>query len=162
MVTLLKAASANGIAPHILKVECEDYDALFDDGEVDNVKLLELVTRLLSEKSEELLQRLGPTSERAVVLYGGALHNDLAPAEGLESFSFAPALKASTKGRYVQLGLYVPEFVEQDEEARKSEWFPYFQKHVSTRKTLLIQLAPEAFLLIFPRTAVPTPGRARR
>lgn len=160
VVTMLKKASSLEIAPHILTVECEEYEDLLDDkGEIDNVKLLEMVTRLLQEKAEKLAKAQGPDG-RAVVIYGGALHNELSPSEELASFSFGPGLKEATKGRYVQLGLYVPEFIERDEDTRQMAWFPFFEKHVSTSKTLLITLAPDAFLLVFPRTpAKPAPAR---
>ena len=158
VVTMLKAASALGLQPHILNVECEDYEELFDEkGEIDNVKLLELVTRLLREKAEKLA---GEAKDgKAIVIYGGALHNDLTPSEDLASFSFGPALKKATEGHYLQLGLYVPEFVEHDDEVKTADWYPYFQKHVSTSKTLLIGLSPEAYLLVFPRTARPPAKR---
>lgn len=152
VVTMLKKGNSLGIAPHILTVECEDYEDLLDEKrEIDNVKLLELVTRLLKEKAEKLAKDQGPEG-KAVVIYGGALHNDLAPSEELASFSFGPDLKKSTGGRYVQLGLYVPEFIERDEETRQATWYPLFVKHASTTKTLLITLAPDAHLLIFPRS----------
>ncbi len=155
VVTMLKKGNSLGIAPHILTVECEDYEDLLDDrGEIDNVKLLEMVTRLLREKAEKLARDQGPEG-KAVVIYGGALHNDLSPSEELASFSFGPDLKRSTGGRYLQLGLYVPELVERDEETRSAAWYPYFLEHVSTTKTLLITLAPDAHLLFFPRTPRP-------
>ncbi|MGC4123092.1 MAG: hypothetical protein QM765_52695 [Myxococcales bacterium] len=170
VVTMLKKGSSLGIAPHILAVECEDYEDLLDDkGEIDNVRLLEMVTRLLREKAEKLARDQGPEGQ-AVVIYGGALHNDLSPSEELASFSFGPELKRSTGGRYVQLGLYVPEFIERDEETKQAAWHPLFLKHVSTTKTLLISLAPDAHLLIFPRSTKaaakpatkPAPAPAKR
>lgn len=158
VLTLLKTAHGLGIAPHILAVECEDYQGLLGpDGAVDDVRLLLLVTRLLREKADELLAR-SPEGQ-ALVIYGGAMHNEVAPPEELAEFSFGPHLKEATGGRYVQLGLYVPELVERDAEARKADWFACFQRHVSTRKTLLITLSPEAYLLVFPRTARPSPRR---
>jgi hypothetical protein len=161
VVTMLKTAAANAIQPHILNVECEDWEDLLDkEGEIDNVKLLQLVTRLLREKAEKLA---GEAKDgKAVVIYGGALHNDLTPAEELSDFSFGPALKKATDGRYVQLGLYVPEFLERDDEAKKAGWYPYYEKHVSTSKTLLIGLSPEAFLVVYPRSAKPAAKPAKR
>lgn len=160
VVTMLKTANSLGIAPHILTVDCDDYQDLLDDkGEIDNVKLLQMVTRLLKEKAENLAHVDKPDpAARSVVIYGGALHNDLTPAEELAEFSFGPDLKKSTGGRYVQLGLYVPEYLERDEDSKKAAWYPSFEKHVSTTKTLLITLSPDAFLLIFPRTAVAKPS----
>lgn len=164
VVTMLKRANALGVAPHILTVECEDYEDLLDDKkEIDNVKLLEMVTRLLREKAEKLasvnrsLTKIDVAGKgpKAVVIYGGALHNDLSPSEELATFSFAPDLQKATDGRYVQLGLYVPEYIERDEETRKAVWYPFFEKYASSTKTLLITLGPDAHLLIFPRTAKP-------
>jgi hypothetical protein len=60
----------------------------------------------------------------------------------------------------VQLGLYVPEFIERDDEAKKSPWYPLFEKYVSATKTLLITLSPDAHLIFFPRSPKPVVSKS--
>jgi hypothetical protein len=141
-----------GIEPHILKVECEDYaDVLGADGEIDNVRLLRLVTRLLEEKALELWKR-APEGKMAVVLYGGALHNELQPPEELAEFSFAPALQKALAGRYRQVTLVVPEYVEGDPDNRKEPWWECLEK-APAGKVLLVSRGEASRYLLFPRTA---------
>ncbi len=235
VTSMLEKASDLGLEPHILKVECDDYVELLDaGGELDNVKLLALVTRLLREKALALAARersgprtrgppverpsadrsgsgprtrgppverpsadrsgsgprtrgppverppadrsgsgprtRGPLVERppadrsgsgakAVVLYGGALHNELEPSEDLADFSFAPALRAALGERYRQVTLLVPELVEADPTAHREVWFSCLERYASVSRTLLIRRG-EARFLVFPRTT-PAPSRRR-
>ncbi len=153
VTTLILHARDLAILPSILEVSCKDYHDLFDDKrEIDSEKLLLLVTRLLEEKVEHLYQqnqRRG--SKRMVVIYGGAVHNDVAPRADLAAFSYGPALVKLTKGRYVELDLYVPELIENDEDYAKEAWYPQFQKHVSSKETLLIETSTTSFVLVFPK-----------
>jgi hypothetical protein len=155
VLTLLRTASDRGIDPHILTVGCEDYqDLLLPDGQLDTERLLKTVTELMRDKAQSLITRnREKRSKKAVVLYGGALHNELEPREDWKDFSFGPDLDAFAQGRYVQLGLFVPELVESDEDARQEAWFPQLEKYVSRSKTLLISLGPRAHLLVFPYRA---------
>ncbi len=152
VATMLGTASDLGIEPHILKVECEDYQDLLDaQGEVDAEKLLLLVTRLLGEKAEALAER--EKSGRAIVLYGGALHNELMPTSELAAFSYAPSLNKLLAGKYRQLTLVVPEYVEGDNEAAQEPWWSCFQKYATANRVLLIQRGADASWLVFPKTA---------
>ena len=155
---MLKRGSDLGLEPHILEVECDDYAELLDrDGEIDNERLLALVTRLLLEKALALAAREQPRG-RAVVLYGGALHNELEPQADLARFSFAPRLQAALGGRYLQVTLLVPEIVEADATARDEPWFDCLALAGADR-ALLLERSPSARFLVFPRTARAAAGR---
>ncbi len=154
----LLRAKALGLTPHILSVGCKDYQLLAarqSGGAVDAEALLGMITRHLAGKAEAVLG--APASRpaarpRLVVLYGGALHNDLYPVEGLEAFSYAPALEKKVGERYVEVDLYVPENIEGDATLAKDPWFPVFKRHASASRTLLLERGERSYILVFPRT----------
>jgi hypothetical protein len=93
-------------------------------------------------------RRGGAQSKKPMVaIYGGALHNDLYPLEELEMFSFGGALKKATGGRYLELDLYVPEYVEADEQLRKKPWYPLLRKQPRNR-VLLIERGRSSYVLV--------------
>lgn len=116
LVALLLGAKEHGVRPHVLEVSCEQYSKLLDaDGALDAEKLLVLVTKLLLEKATDLYEKnQARDSKRMIVIYGGAVHNDVEPAKDYADFSFGPALDRLAEGRYAELDLFVPELVERD------------------------------------------------
>jgi hypothetical protein len=159
VVTLLKSARAINILPHILEVSCDEYRAMLDkEGELDSEKVLNLVTKLLAEKAKFLhAKNESRKSKRIVVIYGGAIHNDLHPEEDYASFSYGKELDAASEERYLAVDLFVPELIDTDEEWKKEAWYPHFAKHTSKTKTLVIQEDSSSFIVVFPRT----PARRR-
>jgi len=151
VVTLLQRAKALKVEPHILKVSCKDYKELLAADQVDYEKLLGLITRQLRDAATRLFAKRA-AADRMIALYGGALHNDVTPTAGLEAFSYAAALTKLAGGRYLEVDLYVPEYIERDKELRKQAWFPLFQKQASRSKLLLIERGPRSLILIFPRS----------
>ena len=93
------------------------------------------------------------SDDKLVLLYGGALHNDLAPRAGREAFSFGPELKAHTGGRYVELDLIVPEFIKDTETWRALPWYSHFDPKRAPEKTTLYNPSPGSYVLIFPRSS---------
>jgi hypothetical protein len=114
-------------------------------------RLLTLVAQQTQSTVEGLLAKPDATNE-LILTYGGALHNDLSPQPGQESWSFGPQLAAATHGRYVELDLIVPEFVKDTEAWRKMPWFRAFDRDELSNETLLYRSAPSSFALIFPKT----------
>jgi hypothetical protein len=169
-VRLLKRALALGIQPHILTVECEDYKKVIDaDGGVDYFEMLKLVGRRLGEKGGQALAMPasdasrpsaektnakpeisgGGDKDKIVAIYGGAIHNDVSPADEWEDFSFAPAIEEAARGRYVEVDLYVPEFMENAKALKEEDWFPMFKRLASADKALLIELSPRSYIIVF-------------
>jgi hypothetical protein len=87
-----------------------------------------------------------------VLAYGGALHNDVSPARGKESFSFGPAMVRATNGRYVELDLIVGDYVRNEEPWTSLPWVSTYLAMPATNKTLLFRPGPSSFVLVFPRS----------
>ena len=160
IVTMLKRAKGLGVRPHILKAGCKDYEKLLGkDGKVDYVQLLGFIGRSLQAKAEAILVYRAKSVKRAkkkatrdiVVIYGGALHNDLYPYEDLKEFAFGEALKKRTGGRYLELDLYVPEYIDGDETLSKERWYPLFKRLASEQKVTLIQRGEASYILVLKK-----------
>ncbi|MCS6916029.1 MAG: hypothetical protein RMK29_13390 [Myxococcales bacterium] len=150
IVSLLRGAREIGIQPHILQVSCAEYQALLDDkGQVDYDGLLKLLTRLLARKvSEVSAARQDPV--RPILVYGGALHNDLDPKEAFRPYSFGPQLLQETRGRYLEVDLYVPEYVARDPEVTESAWYRQYRQELRPRSTALVRRGPFSYVVMFP------------
>jgi len=154
LVTLVKQAKAAGVQPHILKLSCEDYKSLTSTGEVDYEKLLTLLTELLQKKIADIAQRREREGgNRHILVYGGALHNDLQPKPELAAFSFGPALQKELHGGYIELDLYVPEFIERDASLVKEPWYGTYKKQTRPNQAMVVRRAPGSYILLFPRSA---------
>jgi hypothetical protein len=153
VVRLLRRAKQVGIEPHILEFKCQDYEALLaDGGEVDYFEMLGLITRGLERKAEGLISRAqAPGQQRAVAVFGGAIHNDLAPLAELETFSYAATLKSRARGRYVEIDLLVPEFVETSEPFRQQPWFDQFQRLATAKRVVVIKRAEGSYIIALRR-----------
>ncbi|MBK7860459.1 MAG: hypothetical protein IPJ65_17965 [Archangiaceae bacterium] len=158
LTTLLDRSYKLGLANHILVLSCDEYRSMLgDDGELDGEKSLTLVRRKIEEKALEVREKgEAGTPQRPLLLYGGALHNDLQPADGFEGVTFGPSLQSATDGGYLELDLLVPEYVEKDEELKAQPWFKEAMKLSAAGKTVLVTAGPGSWALVFPRT------RARR
>jgi hypothetical protein len=161
-VTLLLRARRMGVRPHLLTMSCKDYNELLGGGEVDYQRLLTIITEKLLARVKEALSRpvrfdaLGQLRSR-VIVYGGALHNDLFPLPDLKDYSYAAALQKLTRGRYVELDLYVPEYIEGDAELGKQAWFPIFRREAGKDRVVLIERGPASYILVLQRDLAPAP-----
>ena len=59
-----------------------------------------------------------------VIVYGGALHNDLAPPAERAAWSYAPELAAKSGGKLVAIDLFVPEMITDDASWKAFAWYP--------------------------------------
>jgi hypothetical protein len=177
IVTLALRARAARVQPHALKVGCADYKRILGGKQVDYVKLLEFIGQKLRDTAvDAMAQRAKPAAgpdggapasqpasapdrRRLVALYGGALHNDLYPAAGLEAWSYAAAL--AKHGRYVEVDLYVPEYVAADERLAKEPWFPLL-KRAGADRVLLIERDKDSYILVLSTTPAPASAPAPR
>ena len=154
IITLLKRAKAEGVAPHILTMSCKDYRSVTDKaGETDFVKMLTLTRdRLQSEVSRWLGAPRSAATEGApvVAVYGGAMHNDLYPAPNDKPFAFGRALFAKTKGQYLEVDLFVPEYILDDKRMAAEPWFAGFKAGIKAGDALLIRRSERSYIIVFP------------
>jgi hypothetical protein len=157
-IRLLKTAKSLGIQPHILEVECDDYKRVFEtDKEVDYFLMLELVGQLLREKGKKVfLHRVNKQPEnrplkKMILIYGGAVHNDIAPEKEWETVSFGPAMNTLSKQRYISVDLYVPEFIKGSNLVKNRPWYPLFEENASKSNVLLIKKTVNSYIIILKK-----------
>ncbi|HET9958118.1 MAG TPA: hypothetical protein VFQ61_26665 [Polyangiaceae bacterium] len=156
-------AKALGIQPRALTVACKDYARVAGAGSSDIDQLLALIGARVEEEVTALLPK---RSTGTILVYGGALHNDLHPRPGRERWSFGPSLAQATNGAYAELDLVVPEYVADNDTFRAQVWYsrlparPLADAPPEPPVFRLLQPAPRSYVLIFPWTT-PHPTAAR-
>src|SRR5206468_2645896 len=151
--TMMSKAYDLGLHNHILALECDEYRSMLDDhGELDAEKSLRMVREKVEAKATELREKgEAGIDEKLLVLYGGALHNDLYPSPDWAEDSFGPSLSAATKDRYLELDLLVPQYVEKDEDLLKQSWFAPALALAAKGKAVLVEPRARSLILVFPR-----------
>ncbi|MBW2459107.1 MAG: hypothetical protein JRI68_31700 [Deltaproteobacteria bacterium] len=150
-VKLANKSKALGIVPHVLSPSCDDYQAVVKAGPRGIEQMLTMITDLTAELVRRILERNAKdTTDKLVVAYGGAMHNDVVARPGREDFTFGPRLSTLTKNRYLELDLIVPEFIKDNDSWRALPWHPHFDRAAHPDKTTLYNPAPGAYVLIFP------------
>lgn len=154
------------IVPDMLRPTCADLDAIrASDDPIETS--LETIARLCEAQGERLVardERSDVDRGRMVILYGGAIHNDLTPPPGFERWSYATKLEPRVGGQLVAIDLIVPEFVEgQDADASKSAadplgllaFWPVYREASkrpgAASKAMLLRTGTKSFVLVFPR-----------
>jgi hypothetical protein len=152
-VLLLRRAKALGVAPHILTVSCAEYEkVLLADGGLDYLAFLELVAaRLGDSAAESVSSRPADAPRKIVAIYGGAMHNDVAPRAGFEAVSFARRMAELGGGPYVEIDILVPEFVAVSNLAREEPWFPLVMELSSPDRVALIDRGGGAYIILLKR-----------
>ncbi len=149
------AARKLGIVPDLLRPTCDDLAAINDAG-ADAIDLsLQTIARLTKTRVKALRERDAKTpedSEKMVLTYGGAIHNDLAPPPERVAWAFGPDLAASTNNRYVELDVYVPEFIEATESWKKLEWYSHYDLSKLGDKVTLFHPREHGYVMIFATT----------
>ncbi len=165
-VVMGQRAHALGIVPDTLRPTCADMDAIEgrDAGEQDAARAgegggsiieasLATIARLSRAQAARLVDRdalSDADSGKIVVLYGGALHNDLSPSPEAARWSYAPELDAHVHGRFAAIDLVVPEFIGLDETWARLPWWPHYDRTRLGRKATLFRTGPQSFVLVFP------------
>ncbi len=167
LVIMIQRAKKLAIRPHLLELRCADYKAVLKQGlapgspelerssqppsseEVDYEKLLQLVAAKLRDNAIAGLELRG--DQGVIALYGGSLHNDLYPVPGTEDFSYAPAVDRAAKGGYVEVDLYVPEYIDADPDLKSEPWYPSYRQRAGADRVLLFERAPRSYILILRR-----------
>ncbi|HUS31432.1 MAG TPA: hypothetical protein VMZ53_23155 [Kofleriaceae bacterium] len=132
---------------HTLPMTCIEYDSVVDfSGHVNFLLLLDLITEKLAETTRGLLRSGDGTS---VIVYGGALHNDLYPRWPLETLSYARPLADSMGGHVLEIDLVVPEVVAPMEMIRTEPWFPLLARS-SPSRVIVWNRGPGSYVVILP------------
>ena len=160
IVALLARAKASGARPHILTVSCDEYELLAPRAAtgsgarrpVDFERMLALIKRKLEAKVNEVLVARPPAdAAKLIVVYGGALHNDLHPDPALAPFSYGVPAFRETLGRYRELDLYVPEYLERNPAMRDEPWFPLWQRAARPGQIVVIRRSLDSVILVFAK-----------
>lgn len=153
MQTLMRKSEEHGIRGHVLNFTCKEYSALLNKnkdepggkGALNAAQLLETVSKKLGEAG--LLAWKANKSDKMVLLYGGATHNNLFPYPGLEAWSYAQELSKQTKASFVEVDLYVPELVEGDKLLSQEAWYPLL-KEARKDQVILIRRDASSYILV--------------
>jgi len=133
------------LQPHDLPMTCLEQDTLMDPRKgIDVLLLLEVITQKLHDTTAELAAT-GP-----VIVYGGALHNDLYPRWPLETLSYAAPLERELgAGSVLEIDLVVPEIVAPLRMVRDEPWFPLLAR-ASPQRTIVWKRGPGSYVVILP------------
>jgi hypothetical protein len=155
-------AKALGIAPFVLSPTCGEYHAIASAGEETLSTLLSTVATVTARMARRALaQNQADGIERAIVAYGGALHNDRHPLGVRAAWSYGPALSEATGNRYVELDLIVREFIKDTDAWQRLPWYDHFRPALDTDRTVLMQPSPGSYVLFFSAApAAPADGGA--
>jgi hypothetical protein len=150
-VALGHRARELGITPYVLRASCADLDAIGRAGDDGVLVMMETIARRTTLEFERHLGSGDSNAPPLAVAYGGALHNDLAPRPGRETWSYGPAVRDLTRGSYTELDLIVPEHIADSEGWRALPWYGSLPE-LDDRSAVLLELAPRSWVLFFPRT----------
>lgn len=151
-VAMGNAARPMGIIPDVLRPSCDDLAAIADAGDDAIERSLSTIERLSVAQTEKLLARADRDKDGAILLYGGALHNDPQPKPETADWSYGPALSKAVDGRYVAIDLFVPEYVADDATWRAWSWYPYYDRAKWPGKTVMFHPEPQLYVILFPVT----------
>ncbi len=141
-----------GIVPDMLRPSCTDIDAIRLAGDGAIGASLELIAQLSRKQTARLVDRDADSESdrgKMVVVYGGLLHNDLAPRTETADWSYAPAVDEHVRGRFVAIDLIVPEFIRDDASWRSFVWWPHYDKAKLGTKATLFRTGERSFVLVF-------------
>lgn len=144
-VVMGDAARKLGIVPDLLRPSCEDLASINDAGADAIDRSLQTIARLTTAQGTKMIARAG---RKMVVTYGGALHNDATPPPERAAWAYGPALSQQVAGRYVELDLYVPDFITDEPTWKKQPWFAQWEAHRASGKALVIKVAPKSYVMV--------------
>lgn len=162
-ITLLAdAAKAANIQPHAMTLTCADYKALAPNGHVDPLAMLAITTRELGRIAASAVGHRDrePDHRPWVVLYGGALHNDLVPDDAVKEWSYAAAIDKLTNERFVEVDLIVPELAVADAKSQTQPWFPLVT--AARDRVAVYERSPHSFVIVLPAAPQAAPNAPRQ
>jgi hypothetical protein len=151
-VAMGEKARALGLVPDMLRPSCADMDSVRGAGQDAIGASLELIAGLTRTQALRLVDRDARSDAdrgKLVVIYGGMLHNDLAPPPGSAPWSYAPALDQHVHGRLVAIDLVVPEFIGDDETWRSLAWTAHYDRARLGARATLLRTGDRSYVLVF-------------
>ncbi|MBM4360730.1 MAG: hypothetical protein FJ096_21700 [Deltaproteobacteria bacterium] len=148
---LANASRAAGIQPWALEPTCDELKSVGQAGDESLAAMMSLIAELTFRRLQVLDARRPP--DALLVAYGGALHNDVAPAPDRLGWSFGSRLVAALGNRYVELDAFVPEHVRDTESWRRMPWYRHHDPAAAPDKVTLMRVGPTSFVLLFARTS---------
>jgi hypothetical protein len=120
---------------------------------VDYDKLLKLTERHLETAIRQALYLPRSAQRPLVLVYGGALHNDLHPARTLAPYAFGPAIHAMLKGDYREVDLYVPEFIDRLPAVKGERWYDVWRETAvkDAAAVIAVPRSARSTIVVFPR-----------
>jgi hypothetical protein len=166
IVRLLRHAKESGVVPHVLAVTCKEYASLTGGkgrGKgVDYDRLLRLTERHLEAAIRQALLLPRTPGRPLVLVYGGALHNDLYPQRALAPYAFGPQIFALVRGDYREVDLYVPELIERLDAMKAEPWHGAWRGYAHEGDTVMIPRSARSTIVVFPlRSPLPEGERVR-
>ncbi len=148
LLRLVRASRRLHLDPHDLPMTCIEQDALLDARKgIDFLLLLEVVTQKLHDSARAYL---ASDPDHAVIVYGGALHNDLYPRWPLDELSYAePLARELGPGSVLEIDLVVPEVVAPLRMVRDEPWFPLLAR-ASPSRAIVWRRGPSSYVVILP------------
>jgi hypothetical protein len=137
----------------VLRPSCEEYAVVANAGADGVMKMLSLIAFLTDDLVKRILKKNADAqSDKMVLAYGGAMHNDLEPREGREAWSYGPQLHKAVGERYVELDVFVPEYIKDSDSWKAFAWYPHYDVAVHGDKAALFRTGARSFVMIFPRS----------
>ena len=155
IMKLLRRAKELGVAPHVLDIGCDEYKVLAGQGgtagSVDYDKLLTITNTHLERAIGQGLLLPRASGRPLVIVYGGALHNDLHPDPSLAKYTFGRHVHAATRGAYREVDLYVPEMVDSTPALKAEPWYRAWQRAGAGASDVIIQRSARSAIVVFRR-----------
>jgi len=162
IMKLLRRAKELGVAPHVLEVGCDEYKVLAGEagvgenaGAIDYDKLLTITNNHLERAIGQALLLPRAPGRPLIVVYGGALHNDLYPEATLAKYTFGRHVHAATRGAYREVDLYVPEMVDTTPALKAEPWHRAWQAAGGGAGAVVVERGPRSAILVFQRGRLP-------
>lgn len=154
IIILAEKAKALGVRPHDLAVSCSEYPTLLDEqGEIAYDRLLRMLTVKLGVFADAAID----TADARMVLYGGAMHNDLFPSEDLADYSYGVDARKRGGEGYVELDLYQPELLVGRDTLIEPGWAPLLEGAVGPDHAVLYERGPGSYVLFLPTVGAAKP-----
>jgi hypothetical protein len=147
MLRLVDRGHHDGLKMHTLPMTCIEQDSVLGaHTEIDFLLLLEIITDKLLVTTKALVDA---DPDHAVIVYGGALHNDLFPRWPMEELSYAKPLSKALHGGVLEIDLVVPEVVADMSLVRDEPWFPLLGR-ASPDRVMVWKRGPMSYVVILP------------